>query len=295
MTVDVYDNKDKMKPIFEHLTTGIENSISIINLNMASFDGPYHFHPEMELTWIRKSSGKRYIGGSVSDYKADDLVLVGANVPHCWHSMNEATPYNAQAIVVQFHPTFAGGAFLELPELIKIKSLFEKAIAGVLITGNTKAKIISKIKQCAAKEGLHRLLQFMEILGLIASTDETELIDHNYSGLKASPAETERFQKVFGYLIGNYQQEISLKAIAKIANLTPTAFCRYFKNVTRKTLVSVVIEFRINQACQLLRNSEKPVNEICYECGFGNISYFNKTFKAITEYTPLQYRSLFLR
>ncbi len=283
-----------MKAFFEQLTTGIENSISIIDLNMTSFNGPYHFHPELELTWIRKSTGKRYVGGSVSDYKPGDLVLVGANVPHCWHSMNEAIPDNAQAIVIQFHPNFAGRAFLELPELIKVKSLFEKAIAGVLITGNTKAKIISKIKQCSAKDGLYRLLQFLEILDLIANSEETELINHHFSGHTASPAETERFQKVFSYLIGNYQQEVSLRSVAKIANLTPTAFCRYFKNVTRKTLVKIVTEFRINQACQLLRNSEKSVNEICFECGFGNISYFNKTFKAITEYTPLQYRSLFL-
>ena len=282
-----------MKAFFEQLTTGIENSISITDLNMTSFDGPYHFHPELELTWIRKSSGKRYVGGNVSDYKPDDLVLVGANVPHCWHSTNEDIPGNAQAIVIQFHPNFAGGAFLELPELIKVKSLFEKAISGVLITGNTKAKIISKIKKFPATDGLYRLLQFLEILDLIANSEETELIDHHFGGLTASPAETERFQKVFSYLIGNYQQEVSLKTVAKIANLTPNAFCRYFKNVTRKTLVKIVTEFRINQACQLLRNSEKSVNEICFECGFGNNSYFNKTFKAITNYTPLQNRNLF--
>jgi AraC-like DNA-binding protein len=294
MMVDVYDNKDKMKALFEQLTTGIENSISILDLNMSSFNGPYHFHPELELTWIRKSSGKRYVGGNVSDYKPDDLVLVGANVPHCWHSMNEAIPDNAQAIVIQFRPTFVGKVFLELPELIKIKSLLEKEIAGVLIKGNTKAKIISKMKQCAAADGLNRLLQFIKILDLIANSEEIQPIDHHFSGLTASPAETERFQKVFSYLIENYQQEVSLITVAKIANLTPTAFCRYFKNVTRKTLVKIVTEFRINQACQLLRNSEKPVNEICFECGFGNNSYFNKTFKAITGYTPLHYRNLFL-
>ena len=148
--------------------------------------------------------------------------------------------------------------------------------------------------QCASTEGFVRLLQFLEILELIANSEETELIDHQFAGLASSPAETERFQKVFSYLIGNYQQEVSLKTVAKIANLTPTAFCRYFKNVTRKTLVEIVTEFRINQACQNLRNTEKSVNEICFECGFGNISYFNKTFKAITAYTPSQYRNLFL-
>ena len=284
-----------MKAVFEQLTTRIENSISITDLNMTSFDGPYHYHPELEITWIRNSSGKRYVGGNVSDYKPDDVVLVGANVPHCWHSMNEAVHDNAQAIVIQFQPNFAGVGFLELPELIKIKSLFEKAIAGVLINGITKATIISQMRQFPAADGFNRLLQFLGMLDLIANSEETELIDHHFAGLTASPAETERFQKVFSYLIGHYQQEVSLKAAAKIANLTPTAFCRYFKHVTRKTLVEVVTEFRINQACQLLRNSEKPVNEICFECGFGNNSYFNKTFKAITEYTPLQYRNLFLR
>ena len=283
-----------MKAFFERLTTGIENSISVTDLHMSSFNGPYHFHPELELTWIRKSSGKRYVGGNVSDYQPDDLVLVGANVPHCWHSMNEAMPDEARAIVIQFRPDFPGRVFLELPELIKIKSLLEKDISGVLINGITKAKIISKMKQCAAAGGLRRLLQFIEILDLIAGSEEIQIIDHHFAGLIASPAETERFQKIFSYLIGNYQQEVSLKTVAEIANLTPTAFCRYFKSVTRKTLVEIVTEFRINQACQLLRNSDKPVNEICFECGFGNISYFNKTFKAITEYTPLQYRNLFL-
>ncbi|MFZ4549778.1 MAG: AraC family transcriptional regulator, partial [Bacteroidales bacterium] len=253
-----------------------------------------HFHPELELTWIRKSSGKRFVGGNVSDYGPDDLVLVGANIPHCWQSTNESMPGHAQAIVVQFHPNFAGESFLLLPELNKVQKLFEKLNTGMLILGETKSKVISKMIQCAAATGLHRLLQFMEILDLIANCFEVEFIDHRFAGHSATSAETERFQKIFSYLIENYQNEVSLKTVAGIANLTPTAFCRYFKNATRKTLVEIVTEFRINQACHLLRDPEKSVNEICFECGFGNISYFNKTFKAITKYTPLQYRNLFL-
>jgi len=282
-----------MKTIFEQLTPGIQNSISINELNMSCFDGPYHFHPETELTWIRKSSGKRFLGGNVSDYEPDDLVLVGANIPHCWQSISETLPGNAQAIVIQFHSNFAGEVFLELPELNKIQNLLKKANAGILIKGNTKSKIISKIIKCASANALDRLLRFIVILDLIANSKETELIGHQLSGLTSSAAETQRFQKVFSYLIGNYQHEVSLETVAGIANLTPTAFCRYFKSVTRKTLVEIVTEFRINHACQLLRNSEKSMNDICFECGFGNISYFNKTFKFITKNTPLQYRNLF--
>jgi AraC-like DNA-binding protein len=283
-----------MKALLEQLTPRIGSSISILNLNLDCFEGPYHFHPELELTWIKKSSGKRYVGGNVSDYEPGDLVLVGANVPHCWRSKEDLNPGVAQAIVIHFSHDFAGNSFLDLPELIKIKSLFEKAIAGILIKGKYKPKIISNMKQCATLNGLDRLLKFIEILDHISNSPETELIDQQYTGLIASPFETDRFHKVFSYLIENYQQQVSLKAVAKIANLSPTAFCRYFKNVTRKTLIEILTEFRINQACQLLRTSEKSVSEICFECGFGNISYFNKTFRTSTGYAPLQYRNLFL-
>jgi AraC-like DNA-binding protein/mannose-6-phosphate isomerase-like protein (cupin superfamily) len=283
-----------MKAFFEQLITGIESSVSIIELNMTHFDGPYHFHPELELTWIQKGSGRRYLGDNVSDYGPDDLVLVGANVPHCWLSGKETIPAKAQAIVIQFQPNFAGETFLELPEVTKIQNLIKKANAGMIFKGNTKEKIKSKMVQCTSADGFSRLLRFFEILDLAANSKEVETIAPYSTAMTASPAETERFQKVFSFLISNYQQEISLKAVAKIANLTPTAFCRYMKNVTRKTLVEIVTEFRINHACQLLRNSKKSVNEICFECGFGNISYFNKTFKAFTKFSPLQYRRLLL-
>jgi AraC-like DNA-binding protein/mannose-6-phosphate isomerase-like protein (cupin superfamily) len=283
-----------MKAFFEQLITGIESSVSIIELNMTHFDGPYHFHPELELTWIQKGTGRRYLGDNVSDYGPDDLVLVGANVPHCWLSGKETTPNKAQAIVIQFQPNFAGETFLELPELTKIQNLIKKANAGIIFNGNTKEKIKSKMVQCTSAVGFSRLLRFFEILDLAANSKEIETVAPYSAAKPASPAETERFQKVFSYMIGNYQQEISLKAVARISNLTPTAFCRYLKNVTRKTLVEIVTEFRINHACQMLRNSKKSVNEICFECGFGNISYFNKTFKAFTKFSPLQYRRLLL-
>lgn len=282
-----------MKALLEQLTPKLGSSMSILNLNLDCFEGPYHYHPELELTWIKQSSGKRYVGGNVSDYEPGDLVLIGANVPHCWRSKEELSPKPAQAIVIQFKYDFAGNSFLDIPELIKIKNLFEKAAVGISIKGENKPKIISKMKQCATQEGFDRFMRFIEILGLISNTSDTELIDPQYNGLIASPFETDRFHKVFSYLIENYQQQLSLKAVAKIANLTPTAFCRYFKNVTRKTLIEILTEFRINQASQLLRTTEKSVNEICFECGFGNISYFNKTFKASTGYAPLQYRDLF--
>jgi len=283
-----------LKPTYEQVTPRIESSLAVLKLNLDRFDTPYHFHPEIELTYIQSSFGKRYLGGKVTDYEPGDLVLVGPDMPHCWHSDDEPIPNHAQAIVIQFRKDFAGEPFLQLPESAKIRQLFEMARAGLQISGSLKTVVSAKMEQIAASDGFARLLLLMEILHLISDSEEIQPIDSESGPFIGSSSETSRFQKVFAYLIENYQQEVNLQTVAEIANLTPTAFCRYFKNVTRKTLVEIVTEFRINQACQLLRNSEKTVNEICFECGFGNISYFNKTFKAINGYTPLQYRNLFL-
>ena len=283
-----------MKPVYEQVTPRIESSITVLQLNQDRFDTAYHFHPEIELAYIKSSFGKRYLGGKVSDYEPGDLVMVGPNILHCWQSNSEPLSNQAQAIVIQFRADFAGEAFLQLPESAKIRHLFEMARAGLQISGNLKSVISARMELIVVSDGFARLLLLMEILHLIANSEEIQPIDNESDQIIVSSFEAARFQKVFTYLIENYQQEVNLKTVARIANLSPNAFCRYFKNVTRKTLVEIVTEFRINQACQLLRNSEKSVNEICFGCGFGNISYFNKTFKTITGYTPLKYRNLFL-
>jgi len=282
-----------VKALFEQVTPKIESSISILELNRAQFDAPYHFHPELELTWIRKGYGKRYIGGKVSDFESDDLVLVGPNVPHCWINEIGAGEENVLAIVIQFTQNFAGEMFWKLPELREISKLFELAKSGLMIKGATRQLVIAKMAKLSEADEFHKLILFIEILQDISSSAEIEIVDLRSAGLAFSFADTDRFQKVFAYLIENYQKEISLKTVAGIANLTPTAFCRYFKSVTRKTLTEIVTEFRISQACLLLRTTQKPVNEICFECGFDNISYFNNTFKSITGNTPLHYRKQF--
>ncbi len=281
-----------MKPVYEQVTPRIESSLAVLQLDLDCFDTPYHFHPELELTYIKSSFGKRYIGGKVTDYEPGDLVLVGSDVPHCWQSEDEPHPKYAQAIVIQFRRDFAGEAFLQLPESAKIHHLFEMARAGIQISGSLKDIISAKIEMIAASDGFDRLLLLIETLHLISNSGEIQPIDSESGLFIGSSSETVRFQKVFAYLIENHQHEISLKTISGIANLTPTAFCRYFKNVTRKTLVEVVNEFRLNKASQLLRTTSKPVNEVCFASGFGNISYFNKSFKKALRKTPQEYRKI---
>jgi len=282
-----------MKALFEQIASKGENSFSTLHIKLPSFEKAYHYHPEFELTYIKKSVGKRFIGGSISVYEPGDLVFVGENVPHCWISEKQLSKNNAEAFVIQFRKYFLGESIWNLPEFSSINKLFLQSNAGIIIKGNAKKKVISIMEDCISSNGADKIIKLIEILNIISNSEEKESIASQIKSLKNSPSENKRFSKIYSYMIANYQNEISLKTISGIANLTPTAFCRFFKNTTHKTFVEVLIDFRINHACQLLRSTEKTILEICNESGFGNLSYFNKKFRLINKVSPLKYRKMF--
>jgi AraC-like DNA-binding protein len=286
-----------MKAKYEQLSGQINNSFLYRQFSLPEFNAPYHFHPELELTLIKKSKGTRFIGRQIATFEAGDLVLLGANLPHCWVNSTDGSDFTtdaAQSIVIQFKENFMGDDFKLIPEMVLIHQLFKKAQSGILIKGKTRALIQEKMQISATLNPFYQLINLLEILYLIANSEELELIDTQFSSYSLSSIETERFQKVYAHIIENYTQDIDLETIAAISNLTPTAFCRYFKKITRKTLIEVIIEFRIKHACQLLNSTDKAVADICFDSGFGNISYFNKTFKQVIGHNPLAYRKLFL-
>jgi len=282
-----------MKAKFEQISPKPESSFTLLQLCQPHFALSYHFHPQFEITWIQKSSGKRYVGGNVTNYTEGDMVLVGSNTPHCWLSENDESDNSAQATVLQFSIDFLGDFFWEIPEMADVKDLLQKSNSGIQIMGQTRQQIIKLLESCATNHGFYKLIGLLEILQIIAVSNETTMIDTNFTKINNSFAESERFQHVFQYLIENYQHEIRLETIAEVAHLSPTAFCRFFKSATHKTMMEVITDFRINHACSLLSSSDMPVLDICFDCGFGNISYFNNRFKTLTGYTPLAYRKLF--
>lgn len=287
-----------MKATYEQLSDNIENSFLYRQFSLPKFNAPFHFHPEIELTLILKSSGRRFVGRQISNFEAGDLVLLGENVPHCWLNTeggSELAPDAAQSIVIQFLPKIISPDF-NAPELKPILQLLKNSASGILIKGKTRDWVAEKMTAQLDARPFKKLVGLLDILCMIVDEpSDLELIDNMFSAITPSVAQTERIQKIYAYIIENYQNDIDLNTISAIVHLTPTAFCRYFKKMTRRTLVDVVTEFRIKHACQLLTSTEKPVSDICFESGFGNISYFNKEFKKAMGHNPLGYRKLYFQ
>jgi AraC-like DNA-binding protein/quercetin dioxygenase-like cupin family protein len=297
-----------MKAAYESLNPTSESSFLYRRFCLPKFDAPYHFHPEIELTLIVKGKGKRLVGSQIDTYEAGDLVLLGENVPHCWLNENTgddeilkentegvlAESDAAQSIVIQFKKNFLGDVFFKKMEFKKISNLLEKAQSGLVIIGETRDVLVEKMKEMESENPYSRLMILIDILQKIAYSNDTQIIDNQPFTIKLNQQDTEKINSIYAYIMEHYTSEISLENVAKQAFMTPPAFCRYFKKITRKTLVQVVVEYRIKHACQLLSSSDKSISDICFESGFGNISYFNKQFKEMMRETPLGYRKMFL-
>lgn len=283
-----------MKP--KYLDAGISDNrtLYIKQIRTHYLDKPFHFHPNCELVFIEEGFGKRIIGDNVSNFNSGDVVLMGPNLPHIW--MNDALFYKGDtsmksiATVIYFSP-FILDSLLDSQSNNSFKQLIEQSKRGITLKGKSRELIQQKLQLLIHQSGLTQLVNFLSILEIILRTTERKYLSGENFPMIYTERETSRINKVYQFLMQNFSHDILLNDVAAIAHMAPTAFCRYFKEQTGKTLSRFLNELRIQHACNLLLDPDKSISEICYESGYNNLTNFNKFFKEITRQTPSAYRA----
>ena len=255
----------------------------------------WHYHPELELHYIIKGEGTQYIGDTVSNFSDGQMVLLGQNLPHAWRCkaeyFEENSPLTTATYVLQFDQSCLGADFLNLPEAQGVPILFEKAKQGLIINGEAKVKIAELLKVLEKAKNLNRIILLLQIIKILTDTNEFTTISPGYANSHLSNlSEMHRLEKIYSYVLTNYGNDINLAEIADLANLSPSAFCRYFKTMTNKTFFEFVIEIRISNACRALIDNKQSTQMICYECGFNTLSNFYRHFNKVTGMTPFAYK-----
>lgn len=283
-----------MKALQTEITNTLHSYISVIERDEPYSKAPFHYHPELELVFIQEGYGKRIIGDKLDYFSPGDMVFLGSNLPHVW--LNDEVFYKgfanlrAKAIVVYFNKEVFSKSFYELKESNKINELFKKAGRGMKIIGKTQKQVADKMQKLTRKKGFDRIIGLLEILNILSTSTEIEYIAHeSYSGMILQ-SKSDRLADVYKYINANYFNDISLEDISKIANLTPTAFCRLFKQRTNRHFVEYLNEVRISNACRFLLETNLNVSEIAFQCGYKTLSNFNKIFKKTTALSPKEYR-----
>ena len=259
----------------------------------AYFKNPWHYHAELELTLITKSTGLRFVGDNVQRFEAGDLVLLGSNLPHYWR--NDLSFYQAEssafaeAIILRFKRDILGKQIMNMLELHPFEQLFDNALRGILFGAKIASSLQNLLMKLYSSKGVDRLIIFLEIFKQLSQTTDFRFLSSKIFASSKQQKESDRISEVLKYIHLHLKEPIKLDNVADVANMNKTAFCRYLKSKTNKTFVEILNDIRVANACKMVLESKKDMAEISYECGFGNIPHFNYTFKKITGLNPTQY------
>jgi len=280
-----------MKPLIEKLPLTEDTSFISRTYRTPIFEVPWHQHIEYELILFTEGEGVSFVGNYVGEFKTGDIFFLGSNLPHTFQKSNHELI--TSAIVVQFRDDFWGNDFMQIPETRQIKQLLETSATGLKMNGHTKKLLHPLIKELEFLKGFKRIIRLCECLELIAQKNEFETV----STQEVNTFQTknkERIDKIFQYTIDYFHEPVTLTGVAQSAGMSVPAFCNYFKKSTKKTYIDFLNEVRIGNACKLLMDTQKSIEEICYESGFNTLTNFNKQFIKVKKITPSKYRKTFL-
>jgi len=248
-----------------------------------------HQHEEIQLCAIVKGEGSLVIGDSINEYKIGDILIIGSNLPHVFKS--DTSNFETSLMkTLFFTKTSFGEEFFELGDFAEMQKLFKISESGGIVTSN-KTEISALFSSLKKASNFERFIIFLKIVNELLNAEINPLSKFIYQK-KYSDNEGKRMSNIMEFTMNNFNKEIDLDTIAGISNMTPNAFCRYFKQRTNKTYFQFLIEVRIEHACRLLKNHDALIAEVSEKSGFKNISNFNRKFKDNKGITPSKYRML---
>lgn len=290
-----------MKATYQKILLSEGSSFLATRLILPRFHSEYHFHPEYELKYVIESKGKRFVGDTIENFQEGDLILLGPNIPHYWKNddiHDQSDLMQAKAVVVLFSKNFLGEKFFGVQEMIPILELLKKSQAGLVFPNAINSPIPHMMEELTEAKGPLRIILILEILAEMAKTDSRKLLTEEFSSgtpfLDENSPSFVRLQKVHHYVIKNFHFPLQIEDVSQIANMTPHAFCKYFKKSTKKTFMTFLNELRICHAKKLLMENRIPISQICLDSGFNNISNFNRQFKTGTNMTPSDFKAMYI-
>ena len=263
----------------------------------SEFNWPIHSHEVYELNFIERGKGvNRVVGDSIETIGDYELTLITGNgLEHAWEQ-GSCTEPDIREITIQFSPYLFGPDLLSRNQFGSIAKMFENARMGLTFSMPAIIKVYSLLDTLASKQ--ERMDQFLDMLKILHELSQDRgartLASQSYAATEHDH-ESRRVLKVKEYISAHYQEDIKLDDMAALVGMAPSAFSRFFKQHTGRNLVDYLIDIRLGYAARMLVDTSTSISEICYACGFNNLSNFNRTFKARKGYTPRDFRALFTK
>ena len=267
-------------------------SFRFLRYEVEAFRSPLHRHPQVELTWIEQGVGLRLLGDSALPYEAGDLIIVGPGVPHAWMTSLHSGDGPSAATVIQFPSEFFAQA--TFPELTQVTPVIALAERGLQIQGDCHRRITERLQEMREATSIRRLASLVDIMGLLVEYQESLLPIASNSMRSASDqggrAAPRRIDRVIDWIHQRFAEELRIEDAARLVNVTPAAFSRFFCHEVGKPFTQYINDVRCSAACIKLRQSSKAISIIADECGFSTMSHFNRQFMLRMGLSPRAFR-----
>ncbi|MFT3739309.1 MAG: AraC family transcriptional regulator [Breznakibacter sp.] len=283
----------KQSILHENVVLEGDSPIRIKLNKIPHFTFPWHFHSEYEIIYIVEGYGIRHVGESCENFGPGDLVMMGSHLPHYWRSDDVFHQSNSNKLmnyyVLQFQSSFLSDALEKYPELSSIRQLLKQSDNGLKFLPPFNSLFGQKIAEMHEQTGFVKFINLLWLLDQMAQCKEIKTLSPTNVRIEPLPQMGERLNKLLAHINRNYQNKLTLNEIANWYGMNTSAFARYFKQKTGKTFVSYVNDLRIAFACKLMQGGNLNISQVCFECGFNNISNFNRCFKQLMNQTPSAY------
>ena len=255
---------------------------------------PWHWHEELEFAYITKGTVVYSTPQDTVQVHEGNGIFINSNV---LHRVTAAAPAAEVSYEVHmFKRVFLAGEgslldtryikpLLQDPSIASIH--LEETITDhrIVLTGMLRLTEISDEKAFGYEIKLRNLMfdiwfKMIEIQRKYLETHSAGIFNKEM-----------RLKEMLLYIQEHYMEQISLKDISNAANISERECLRCFQGGLDTTPFAYIQEYRIQTACNMLRNSSDKIVDIAMNCGFNSSSYFGKTFRKQMGCTPYEYRN----
>jgi len=284
-----------MNNIIKEITPLTQNDcFTIFSRVKKEFNFPLHFHEEYELNLIMNAKGaKRIIGDSIEEIEDMELVLVGPNLSHVWLTHNCKSEQITE-VTIQWHKDLFDDKILKRNQLSLIRRMFDRSVKGILFSRETVELVYKRILAINQMQGFDSVLELMSILHQLSTAKSMRVLSEaRFNNDQILNYNSRRIDKAYEFMNANFHKPVSLKDISKLVSMTEVSFSRFIKKRTGNTFIDSLNEIRLGHATRMLIETTHSIGEVSYNCGFNNISNFNRLFKKKKQCTPKEFRENF--
>ena len=251
------------------------------------FTDYWHYHPEIEITYIIKGNGLAFIGNKTIEFGPGQAFLLGPYLPHNFIGTDE------EGVVLErecWGLQFTTEWLYSIKESAALQRLFNAMSFGINL-GQLRPLEHQAFSSIVGDNPLRSIGSFFNLMAMIAERPDLLTVSTNsaYSNVMSKKL-SQRMERVSKHIQANYQRSITLNEIADIASMTEQSFSRWFRQTSGLTFIDYLMQLRTTVASHLLINTSKPMTEVATESGFNSSSSFNRAFLKIKGCSPREFR-----